>query len=412
MSVFPRFWGRDGDDGQAVVITALLLSVLLLAIGLAMDTGRLFDARRSAQEAADAAAWGGAVVIYNSGTSAQASTAAVADAALNAFTTGGTTTVSVSAPPSSGAFAGNANYVEVVITRQVPTTFIPTGGGMWTIRVRGVAGAAPTQTGAAILSLDRTASGAVSTVGNGSIVASGGDIQVNSTSLTAAMTTGNATIGAPGQAIRVVGGTSGSGFNPAPLAGSPARPDPYAAYPLPDISGLTVQACCPDPLLPGIYDGGISLAGNQQRTMLPGMYVLRGGGISLTGNSSLTGDGVFIFNTSSTYPASGGACADVKIAGNGSSVLSAMTSGTYAKLLIFQDPSCTSGVELKGNGSGVATTGAIYVPNGEVRSVGNGNLTVHSQIVAARVRTVGNGSLTVNYVAGENPQPIVPALSE
>jgi uncharacterized membrane protein len=55
-------WRRD-QGGQALILIAAALGGLLLGVGLALDTGQLFVARRAAQTAADAGAWAGAAVL-------------------------------------------------------------------------------------------------------------------------------------------------------------------------------------------------------------------------------------------------------------------------------------------------------------------------------------------------------------
>src|SRR5207245_534242 len=63
---FRRFFGRDEEEGQALILFAILMLALLFAVGLAIDAGQLYTAKRTEQEAADAAAFAGAVVIYQS----------------------------------------------------------------------------------------------------------------------------------------------------------------------------------------------------------------------------------------------------------------------------------------------------------------------------------------------------------
>ena len=61
MSAFARFWrGTEGERGQALVLIAITFLGMLMAVGLAIDSGQLFVARRTAQEAADAGAYAGA----------------------------------------------------------------------------------------------------------------------------------------------------------------------------------------------------------------------------------------------------------------------------------------------------------------------------------------------------------------
>ena len=71
-----RRWSRD-ERGQALILIAFALGGLLLGVGLALDTGQLFIARRAAQTAADAGAWAGAAVLYAGGSAAQAGPATV-----------------------------------------------------------------------------------------------------------------------------------------------------------------------------------------------------------------------------------------------------------------------------------------------------------------------------------------------
>jgi len=76
----------EKERGQAVVIVVLALVALLLAVGLAIDGGRVYSARRQAQNAADAAALAGtrelAEAILNCRPGDQADDAAVQQAVL------------------------------------------------------------------------------------------------------------------------------------------------------------------------------------------------------------------------------------------------------------------------------------------------------------------------------------------
>src|SRR6185369_12095265 len=78
----PRaFFGPESSAGQAIVMVAIVFMTLMFAVGLALDAGQLFSAKRTQQEAADAGAFAGAVVLYQGGTVLQATAAAIADAA-------------------------------------------------------------------------------------------------------------------------------------------------------------------------------------------------------------------------------------------------------------------------------------------------------------------------------------------
>ena len=92
---------RNDEAGQALIIIAVALGGLLLGIGLALDTGQLFVARRAAQTAADAGAWAGAAVLYAGGSAALARTAATDDATRNGYTSGTYISVTAASPPTT-----------------------------------------------------------------------------------------------------------------------------------------------------------------------------------------------------------------------------------------------------------------------------------------------------------------------
>ncbi len=71
MSALRRLSGDE--EGQAILLAAAMFLALLFMVGLAIDGGQLFVAKRTQQEAADAAAFAGAIVLYQGGTNAQAS---------------------------------------------------------------------------------------------------------------------------------------------------------------------------------------------------------------------------------------------------------------------------------------------------------------------------------------------------
>src|SRR5919201_4329661 len=158
-------WFED-DDGQAVVLFAILMLALLFVVGLAIDAGQLYSNKRTEQEAADSAAFAGAVILYQGGSGAQAVAAATTDAQTNGYVsddascptlTSGTTCVSVYWPPISGAYVGRNDHVEVVIVRKVQTSLVPAEAAFNPVRARGVAGAENLNSGYAVMSLDRGA---------------------------------------------------------------------------------------------------------------------------------------------------------------------------------------------------------------------------------------------------------------
>lgn len=410
MRALRAFCGPRGEGGQAIVLVAIFMLGMLFAVGLAIDTGQLFNGRRTAQEAADAAAFAGAVVLYQHGSAAQASSAATADAALNGYATDipvTGTTVTVSSPPTSGSFSGNASYVEVVIASPVRTSLVPQQAGLTTVRARAVAGNVSGNAAYSVMALDQTCtSGDVSLSSQGQLEIDGGDILINSCSSSAGQNSGNLNIHSP-YGTDVVGNVTGSGWNATP--GHAVEADPFAGIARPSTNGLsTYTPSCTGTNQPGIYTTAFS--SNCDYTLAAGTYILKGGGISLQGNSSMTASGVTLFLTNSNYPASGGSCATLALNGNNQTTLSAPTSGTYAGMLIWQDSVCTGALSIGGNGQ-IASTGTIYAPSASVVGNGSNAQVTCSQIVAKRFDTQ-NASFHITYSAGTTYQGTIPALVE
>ena len=440
MKALNRFFGRDdGEEGQALILFAIMMLALLFAVGLAIDAGQLYSAKRTEQEAADAAAFAGAVVLYQQGTGVEAITAARTDALTNGYVSGGgctlsspgscydaatQTTVSVYWPPVSGAYAGNIKHVEVQITRQVKTSLVPAEAAFNPVRARGVAGSEPLNNGYAIMALDRgNTCDAFETSDNGDLHLTGGGILVNSTCSTAASNDQNSaprfTIQSP-YPLDVNGGATGH-WNDIGIPVNPGHnqiPDPFAGFPKPAITGLPVcnsLAACQDGSgnqIPGIYTTNFGGNGNTDMTMNPGIYILKAG-MDTGGNNAITGNGVFIYNTYSTYPAAPGAspnCHEVNLQGNATSTLSAQTTGTWANLLVYQDPACSTSMRIGGNGTFLGT-GSIYIPSAQFTFEGNPSTLNGSQLIARTVN-IQNGNITINYNPVTTAQPILPRLAE
>lgn len=429
------FWrGGSSEGGQAVVLIAIVFLGLIMAIGLAVDAGQLYSARRTMQEAADAAAYAGAVVRYQLGSVATARAAAINDATLNGYTNGiGGFTVAVNAPPTSGLYSGNDRYVEVIISGSVRTALVPAQSSLSFVRVRGTAGAEPLNNQYAIMALDRgNVPSSFNASPNADIHLTGGGILVNSTSATAGTssecTAARFTIGLPyGTQIN---GTA-SGCFPATGAGltvgQPQQPDPFAGFAKPSPAGMTVYNTASGTIDPGVYTVSIGGAGNTLVTLNPGIYILKNG-INAAGNADIVSNpgGVFIFNTHSNYPApfrpGVDTCGPINLAGNAVSSISAMTptyvntlapaaqERTYVNFLVYQDPACTNAMTISGNGS-FTGAGTIYVPNGTFRFNGNNASLTGSQLIARSV-DIQNGNISIDFNPGNTAQPILPRLSE
>ena len=404
------------EAGQAMVLVAIMTMTLLFAVGLAIDAGQLYVARRTMQEAVDAGAYAGAVVLYQGGTQSQARDAAFADASANGYSTAGDTTVTVNAPPTSGLYSGNNLYLEVIIWSKVRTALVPAQSVLNDVRVRGVAGSEPLNNGYAIIVLDRgITANALEIEAQGYVNLKGGGILVNSRHPSESADNNGTVIitPAPPLGIDTAGGLKGTWPNPKTF--QPQRPDPFAGFPTPITAGMQVYDALPggNPMVldPGIYNVSLSAAGNTKIRLNTGIYILKNG-INDVGNADISSNpgGVFIFNTTTNYPSTGGTCGSIRLVGNGASSLQPLTTGTYKNMLIYQDPACTAQMKIAGNGT-LSAGGTIYLPTAHLQFDGNNATLTGSQLVAKTI-WVQNGNLTIDFNADDTAQPILPRLAE
>jgi putative Flp pilus-assembly TadE/G-like protein len=426
------------EGGQAIVLVAITMLGLIMAVGLGFDSGALFNGRRTAQEAADSAAFAGATVLYQKGcpwvtcTSTQvgvATSAAAQDAYLNGYCRSGTpaactadsptsgTTVTVTSPPSAGSFANNALCVQVVISTPVRTTLVPPSPSFTTVKATGTACAAQWNGAYGLMATDTNCDDkALQEQSNGSIVVKSSNLQVDScASSDAAYAKGTVKLDS-GYVASITGGASPwtlSGGGTTSASTGTVQADPFAGTPGPPTTGLSAQSCAGPTLSPGIYTCTI---GNGTYVMSAGYYIFEGGGLSMAGNSSITGTGVLIFLTNSNYPSSSSctgscSCASFSLTGNGANTLSAATTGPYAGMLIFQDPNCSGSLTIGGNGQVDTLTGSIYLPTGTLTLDGQ-NATIGITQIIAYQENVQNGNVTINYSAASAYIGYLPALME
>jgi hypothetical protein len=188
-----------------------------------------------------------------------------------------------------------------------------------------------------LLLLDPTGSQSLKVTGNGDVAVKGdcGAVVVDSNDATkAAFVTGNGVVTAGD--FDVTGGvfTAGNAAVPSPTDHEAPTPDPLGLAlpsPLPPAPvGNTATL-----LHPGTYVGGLQFSGKSAVTLLPGVYVMEGGGFSVSGQTSVTGSGVVIINIP------GGSSDTISVSGKGVVSLSAPTSGPFQGVALFQDPAST-----------------------------------------------------------------------
>ena len=378
--------------GQVIYLVISLIVILMGCASLAIDVGFLWGTKERMQTAADAAAIAASDALLGGG-SGNVTTAGRASTAQNGFTNGVGTTgntnlvgVTVNQPPTSGAFTANSQAIEVIVQQTQPSMFTSVMG-ISSVAVSARAVAMPMGANACIFVLNPTLSGALkASTGGGAITASNCGLLVDSNSSSAITGSSNATITAA--SVGVVGNSvmsTGASVSPAPVTGIAAFPDPLSALPAP-----SVGTCVSVPSVTGVlvmnpgYYCGFTLKATAQLTLNPGLYSLNGN-LTVDKSGTLLGSGVTLyFKTGALQTTSGS-----------NVTLSAPTSGTYEGVLIFEDRSNSSGLNIN-SGSSATMTGALYLPDAAITISSGGFGNIYSILVADQVAVTSGGNLTVN----------------
>jgi hypothetical protein len=348
-----------------------------------------------------------------SGTRTSSVNAALASAARFGYTNDQQNSfVTVNIPPTAGTYAGKSDYVEVIVQSNLKGSF---GAAITQQKLvvagRSVAKGRPMAVG--IFATSPNAVGALTISGNIEADVRNASVRVNSNSVLGLLSLNNSR--AVTDALQVVGGVSllGLTLNVAVQTGVDPIPDPLLALDAPDQSNMTVQrtsalsysAAASHTLSPGIYRGGIALGGSSVTTLQPGIYVVQGG-LSVSGNAQLSGNGVLIYNTYTAANPAG----SLNFAGTGAINLSAPTSGPYQGIVFFQDRNQDAAVTLQANAS-TQIGGVFYAPIATVNVVGNGSTTsniVAGGVLANKISVSGNGGITID---GGTNLPQIPQIN-
>lgn len=419
------------DSGQTMVLAAVMLPVLVGAVGMAVDVGHAFDHRRQMQLAADSAALAGAraVRVAPSISSADLTTIVRADATRNGFVHG-TKSVSVTlcrpgvdSPCSTTFTYSSENEAVKVRIDQPKATFLSGILGMTTmnIGVTAVASSAPISASSAnIIVLDDTCTSGAFHASGGVAVTVNGRVWVNSCDQNGTVATGGTPVNASdgiymGCNNGVCGDyheQGGSLFTPTPLGGEPQIRDPLEDLPEPVPTGPSRN----DPnvnsgtvtLQPGIYDNGITIKGGTV-TFAPGIYFLDGKPLSIKGGATVLGTDVMFFAYND---------AELVIQDGTTSVnMSAPTTGIYKGIWWFQARNNERAAVITA-GPLVNISGTFYIshPDSELSFGGNsasGTLAEYTVFVVWHFKITGGATFNSNFATiGGTPLRGHLALSE
>jgi len=398
-----RAFSRN-ERGNALVIAATTLPLVIAAAAISIDTVQVSLAKRQLQRSADSSALAGAHALVQQ---REVAPSVYHDLALN-----NDVNLSVSPTiqnaPTAGPYAGNLRAVRVVLSAERPVPFISV---FWaaTMNVTAEATAAIVYAGQfCVLSLETGNTTGITFAGN-STVNLGCGVMSNSRSASAVSAGGSATVIA--SPVAAVGGVLPSGAYVGTtnlLPYSPPQPDPYASLPEPTVPancqneyGVQPNQDAPTPTLssPGVYCfRGMNIKGTV--TLPPGVYIIDGGALSFGSQANVTGTGVSFVLTSRTATSDPSSIADVSINGNAVLNLTAPTSGTYAGVLMYQDRRARLATSQINGNSASTFHGGFYFPARVLTF--NGTSGMHTdclQLVARRIAFSGNSNIQNNCPA-------------
>jgi len=391
--LFARF--LEDRKGGIAPILALGLVPLIGAVGTSVDYSRANSVRAAMQAAVDATA---VILLKETGNlssdqlnvkgknyfDANFGHAELQNVAVTAAisTASGTSTLTLSAAGSLGTtFARVLGFSTVSVSAGTAVTLVQDGLGC-------------------VLSLSRTASGALAAAGSTSVSLSNCSLYDNSNNSTALNVGGSARVEA--LSVGVVGGVSGTASittTQGIKTGIAPLVDPYADVTNPTESG-TVQSVCNGQcshgtatIDPGIYKQGMKLVAGANITLNPGVYFLEDD-LNIQGGATLTGTGVTLVFTSGN----GSKYATANISGSATVNLTAPTTGATAGIVVFGDRSAPTDNSFKLNGGSTQHLGgAIYVPSASIDYAGGaGTSTSCTQIIGNTVSFSGNSNVAIN----------------
>ena len=402
---------KNGERGQAIIMIVFAIIGLIGMTSLAIDGGNALIDRRRTETAASAAALTAALIRIEGG---DWRSAALATARANGYDNNGVTNIiEMNTPPLSGPYAGNSEYIEVIITSHLDTYFGPVIG---VPRVTSVARAV-TQTkpaefgemfdGYALVSLaphsrcedDQRKSFWIHN--EITISLTGGGIFVNSDNPNCAFVQmGSGGIIVQDESpISVVGGADIQKtklITPYPVQ-TGAVPMAYPpAIQMPKLGcskKATVDELTGTTMTAGSWGGDEVFPPVGVTHLESGIYCISGD-VVIEGGTTLTGNGVVLVMEDGEFLVDGNATVSLSAPQNKNSP---------AKGLLIYMPIRNKGrISLNGD-SQSSFRGTILAPGGDVRLNGmEGRQGFHSQIIGYTIEVDGQGKIPIKYRDEDN----------
>jgi hypothetical protein len=412
---------RDSESGQALVLVALSMAILMGFMALAIDVGLLFRSRRNLQIAADAAATATALnyIYYGNVTTAKA--AGVAAAAANGVTISAS---DIHSPPLSGPSQTTSigAYFEVIPQQAVGTNFmgVTTHSRTFTVMARAVAGT-PTAAKACVYIGNPTASDALHIQGSTTLTASNCGIYVNSSASDAVKITGNSST-ISSTYFDINGGYSGHQTNPTPMTpNAGAVSDPLGTIPGPTpatdctvTNTVTVANVTTSTSIPVTSSGTTPAYGI---TCFSATNVNLSDGLTLNSGTFGAAGIIYVFENGVTIPTGatvtvnsgtldlygvGSSAGTLNQASNSLLNITAPTKGPYNALAIMQPAGNTTQLQVQFGSNNETLDGMIYAPGAEVFLQDNGGGVTASGVVADTM-FIKSSSLTIPSYSAAHP---------
>lgn len=397
----------ENRSGAVAILAAVTLPVLVGGMALGTEVSYWYLSQRKLQQAGDLAAYAAASQLRSGRDEARMEQSADIVAAQSGARPG-EDVLTVAYPPATGAFTGDADAVQVTLSRSQKRFFTLIYATdeveISTNSVAAIQGGGD----ACLLALDPTAGGAITVTGSSTVTFDGCDVATNSNAEDAFLMSGGAVEMTTGCVNSVGGAVTTGNLNltdcSVPREQAPVIEDPYADVAPPEISG----SCSPSNVgknkqltvvTPGEisnlgialkrYCGGLDIKGVVNFN--PGLYIIDGGTFRVNASAVMIGSDVTFFLTNG---------AEIAFNGNSALTLSAPTSGALSGILFFGDREDVGVSHLINGTAASMLSGVFYTPSADVDYRGNfAGSNGCTQVITRRISFSGNSSLTVDCTA-------------
>jgi len=391
-------------SGSIALVFALLLPVLLLITGGAIDYALVIGQKSRLQSIVDAAALSAARELSLSNNQTE-KVDAIVQALIESYVTA-TKDPRFPTPIVKTIVTTQPLQVAVKAAQKYASPFGDTFGiGVNQLEAKAVARVTG-RLNVCMLALHASTNGALSLEQNAQVTGENCGVYSNSTHNIGVKAKDTASLTAT--TICSGGGVqdTAASFNPPPFKDCPAFENPLQDRPEPAVGNcnpaLPTEITSSRELRPGTYCGGLTITSGADVTLAPGIYVIKDGPMVVNGNARITGKGVGIYLS--------GRKAALDFQADSTVILDAPKDGAMAGLLVHSSKSTTAGNQHKiYSENAQVMVGTVYIPTGELRVDGAANIgakSAYTAIVAETIRLYGGPHIVLNTSYDETDVPV------